>query len=97
VNNEANLGGQNGGFTEFGEVTSAAGLAVMDAMAAFPTIDGDPSVNPGQFDNLAVQNSGDTVDDAVATRRARSSPSAASRRGTRSWRTAVRRRVKHNE
>ncbi|MEA2708499.1 MAG: hypothetical protein QOF78_1100 [Phycisphaerales bacterium] len=66
VNNEANLGGQNGGFTEFGEVTSAAGLAVMDAMAAFPTIDGDPTVNPGQFDNLAVQNSSKTLDDAIA-------------------------------
>ena len=66
VNNEANLGSQNGGFTEFGEVTSAAGLAVMDALAAFPTIDGDPAVNPGQFDNLAVQSADDTVDDAVA-------------------------------
>jgi cyclophilin family peptidyl-prolyl cis-trans isomerase len=66
ANNESNLGSQNGGFTEFGEVTSAAGLAVMDALAAFPTIDGDPAVNPGQFDNLAVQSESDTVDDAVS-------------------------------
>lgn len=65
VNNEANLGSQNGGFTEFGEVTSASGLAVMDAMAAFPTIDGDPQQNPGVFDNLAVQNSSKTLNDAV--------------------------------
>ena len=65
VDNESNLGAQNGGFTEFGEVTGAAGLAVMDALAAFPRIDGDPGQNPGEFDNLAVQNSNDTVNDAV--------------------------------
>src|SRR5690349_20033572 len=63
VNNESNLGSQNGGFTEFGEVTSAAGLAVMDAMSAFPTIDGDPLQNPGVFDDLAVQNSSKTLND----------------------------------
>ena len=61
VNNEANLGGQNGGFTEFGEVTSAGGLAVMDALAAFPTVNGG-----GQFTNLAVQNNSITVEQASA-------------------------------
>ena len=65
TNNESNLGSQNGGFTEFGEITGPAGLAVMDAMAAFPTIDGDPQQNPGIFDNLAVQNSSKTLNDAV--------------------------------
>jgi cyclophilin family peptidyl-prolyl cis-trans isomerase len=66
VDNEASLGSQNGGFTEFGEITSPSGLAVMDALAAFPTIDGDPQQNPGIFDDLAVQSADDTVDDAVA-------------------------------
>ena len=61
VNNESNLGSQNGGFTEFGEVTSAGGLAVMDALAAFPTVNGG-----GQFTNLAVQNGSITVEQASA-------------------------------
>ncbi len=65
VNNESNLGSQNGGFTEFGEVTGTGGLAAMDALAGFPTIDGDPDRNPGIFDNLAVQNSSKTLNDAV--------------------------------
>jgi peptidyl-prolyl cis-trans isomerase B (cyclophilin B) len=56
---------QNGGFTEFGEITSPAGLAVMDAIAGFPTIDGDPQQNPGIFDNLAVQDSSKTLTDAA--------------------------------
>jgi cyclophilin family peptidyl-prolyl cis-trans isomerase len=55
---------QNGGFTEFGEITGAGGLAVMDQIAAFPTIDGDPQETPGIFDNLAVQNSSVTVEQA---------------------------------
>ena len=37
----------------------------MDQIAAFPTIDGDPQENPGIFDNLAVQNSSKTLEQAV--------------------------------
>ena len=56
---------QNGGFTEFGEITGPGGLAVMDQIAAFPTIDGDPDENPGELDDLAVQNSSITVEQAA--------------------------------
>jgi cyclophilin family peptidyl-prolyl cis-trans isomerase len=66
VNNESNLGSQNGGFTEFGEVMSPAGLAAMDNISQFPTIDGDPNDTPGVFDDLAVQNSNVTLEDVDA-------------------------------
>ena len=62
VNNESNLGSQNGGFTEFGEVMNTASLAVMDNVSQFPTIDGDPNDTPGVFDDLAVQNSNITLE-----------------------------------
>lgn len=61
VNNESNLGSQNGGFTEFGEITSAAGLAVMDALSNFPKINGG-----GQFTDLPVLNSSIDVNQAGA-------------------------------
>lgn len=59
VDNEANLGAQNGGFTEFGKINSAAGLAVMDALSAFPTVNGG-----GVFANLAVKDNTITVQQA---------------------------------
>jgi cyclophilin family peptidyl-prolyl cis-trans isomerase len=52
---------QNGGFTEFGEVINAGGLAVMDALAAFSTVNGG-----GPFTNLAVQQPGTTVEQVGA-------------------------------
>jgi len=43
ADNSANLNNQNGGFTVFGRVTNAEGLAVMDKMAATPTFNlGEP-------------------------------------------------------
>ena len=39
TDNSSNLDAQNGGFTVFGKITNAAGLAVMDQIAALPTYD----------------------------------------------------------
>ena len=51
ANNAGNLDNQNGGFTVFGRVTDAAGLAVMDRIAALPVYNAG-----GPFDNLPLQN-----------------------------------------
>lgn len=51
ANNSSNLNNQNGGFTVFGRVADAAGLAVMDRIAGVPVFDaGSP------FDSLPLQN-----------------------------------------
>jgi uncharacterized protein (TIGR03437 family) len=51
ANNSGNLDNQNGGFSVFGRVASAAGLAIIDKMAAAPVYDaGSP------FDQLPLQN-----------------------------------------
>jgi uncharacterized protein (TIGR03437 family) len=51
ANNASNLDNQNGGFTVFGRVADAAGLAVMDRIAALTVYNaGEP------FNNLPLQN-----------------------------------------
>lgn len=69
-NNASNLDNQNGGFTVFGEVRNAAGLAVMDALAALSRFDAG-STN-GAFNRIpvldltAVQNRGSIVPEDLA-------------------------------
>ena len=53
ADNSGNLNNQNGGFTVFGRVNSAAGLAVMDKIAAVPVPSG---VLPSPFDAMPLQN-----------------------------------------
>ena len=52
-NNAANLDSQNGGFTVFGKITDAAGLAVMDALADYGTV--NASAQNGAFTDIPVK------------------------------------------
>ncbi|MDX2115733.1 MAG: peptidylprolyl isomerase [Planctomycetota bacterium] len=52
-NNSSNLDNQNGGFTVFGEITSASGLEVMDDLAAFLTV--NASNVQGAFNEIPVR------------------------------------------
>jgi cyclophilin family peptidyl-prolyl cis-trans isomerase len=60
-NNAANLDSQNGGFTVFGKVVSAADQAVVDKLAALPTQNegsapGLPASEQGVFTNIPLKN-----------------------------------------
>ncbi|MDQ6759362.1 MAG: peptidylprolyl isomerase [Acidobacteriota bacterium] len=62
TDNSQNLNNQNGGFTVFGRVLNAAGLAVMDKIAAVPVPSPGPFASP--FDQIPLFNyGGGTVQD----------------------------------
>ena len=52
--NSANLNGQNGGFTVFGRIIDASGLAIMDKIAAVPVPTPGPLQSP--FDQIPLLN-----------------------------------------
>lgn len=54
--NASNLDNQNGGFTVFGRIANAAGLAVMDKIAAVPVYDASGGVPGSPFSSLPLFN-----------------------------------------
>lgn len=52
-NNSGNLDQQNGGFTVFGEITNLQGLSILDALAAFETV--NASQTNGAFNEIPVR------------------------------------------
>ncbi len=59
--NSANLDNQNGGFTVFGRVANAAGLAVMDKIGALPIINKGSPFDQLPYFNAASDFSGDNL------------------------------------
>lgn len=55
ADNAANLDNQNGGFTVFGQVLSAADLAPLDAIVALPRFNGSTFFGQSAFTNLPMQ------------------------------------------
>lgn len=66
ANNASNLDNQNGGFTVFGEITGAAGLSVIDAIAALQTF--NANAQNSAFSTLPV------LDRAAVVARGRAEP-----------------------
>jgi cyclophilin family peptidyl-prolyl cis-trans isomerase len=54
ADNRANLDNQNGGFAAFGEINSAAGLAVLDAIQGLTSLNGVPLPGLGSFDDVPL-------------------------------------------
>ncbi len=60
--NSANLDNQNGGFTVFGRITNAAGLAVMDQIGAYDTLNASPAYPGKPLDDLPVKDVAAVID-----------------------------------
>ncbi len=69
--NSQNLDAQNGGFTVFGKITDAAGLAVMDTIAAQPVIDVSGGNSNSPFSEVPVTdaNTSDPINDLIFVNR----------------------------
>ena len=65
ADNRSNLDNQNGGFTAFGEINSADGLATLDLIQNLQTLDGVPLPGLGSFDDVPLHDAQAAIDRGV--------------------------------